>query len=515
MMGLVTFSLPGMLRAQTIIPATGIEIPITASWAANSNNDVVVNNDMLEFVGLNAVTGQIMNGFIHAIVYGKRFSPAGLGGTESFLWVQDNLGSTATIQLPDSAIEPDVAIAEYDSGGTVLYKVCVVYNYSPYTGGYLVRNPHFAVYYLWGVNTGSLNLALMNDTKLSGATCGATPHIDLWSDAVHTNPISGNPTLHKYGIVWSDDSLNSELILAKGDLTILGSLTFPIRPLFNTDCYMPDVTCVTDPRGNDLMEITYGHSNSYAYTHGTQYFQLMHGEYNTTTSNWSVAPTQVEDSIEVYAPRIEAMSQYDGTSAKWQIAADVKFVRSVGPPGTIPPGILQDLPCGQPSVWMVAGYNDFTGIEPKSYSTNTCASGLLPAPMGTQHQDVSVPQFITEDVKGACVAAGISPGFNSNIGNQQYTIGFFPWQSSSNHTRYARAVDPLTGIMPNLDFYEVNTNGFPVNYPWDADKAMAISSCSNTGLDLFASWFNGSNVVYKHPNPNIMTFRMTKPGSAT
>ncbi|MBS1616205.1 MAG: hypothetical protein JST06_08835, partial [Bacteroidetes bacterium] len=301
------------------------------------------------------------------------------------LWVQDNLGSTATIQLPDSAIEPDVVLAEYDSSGTVLYKVCVVYNYAPYTGGYLVRHPYLAIYYLWGVNTGSLTLALMSKTILSSAVCGMTPHIDMWSDAVNTHPLSGNPTMHKYGIVWSDDSTNSVLSMRYGDL-VTGFLTKSFSPSFGDNCYMPDVACVTNSRGDELMEITYGHSNSYAIgiTHSSQFFQLMHGEFNTSAlpapGDWTnplVGPTQVEDSIQVYAPRIEAMSQYDGTSAKWQIAADVKFVRSLAPPGTIPPGILQDLPCGQPSVWMVAGYNDFTGIEPKSYSINTCASGLL------------------------------------------------------------------------------------------------------------------------------------------
>ncbi|MBS1616476.1 MAG: hypothetical protein JST06_10210, partial [Bacteroidetes bacterium] len=316
---MVGCSLAGVsASAQTIIPATGIEIPITSSWSANVNNDVVVNADMLEYVGLNATTGQIMNGFIQAIVYGKRFSVAGLGKSESHLWVQDNLGSTATIQLPDSAIEPDVVLAEYDSSGTILYKVCVVYNDAPYTGGYLVRHPYLAVYYLWGVNTGSLTLALMSKTMLSSAVCGMTPHIDMWSDAVYTHPLSGNPTIHKLGIVWSDDSLTSKLKIAYGDLAASTfTLTIPPSINFSEDCYMPDVACVTNSRGDDLMEITYGHSNSYAYgiTHSSQFFQLMHGEFNTSAKpkpDWTnplVGPTQVEDSIEVYAPRIEAMSQ--------------------------------------------------------------------------------------------------------------------------------------------------------------------------------------------------------------
>ncbi len=41
---------------------------------------------------------------------------------------------------------------------------------------------------------------------------------------------------------------------------------------------------------------------------------------------------------------------------------------------------------------------------------------------------------------------------------------------------------------------------------------LAISNCSNSGQDILSAWFNGSDIVYKHSNPNVMAFRQ---GQAT
>ncbi len=94
---------------------------------------------------------------------------------------------------------------------------------------------------------------------------------------------------------------------------------------------------------------------------------------------------------------------------------------------------------------------------------------------------------------------------SGNIGNQQYTAGYFPWQ---NTTRYARNVDAIGGaLIAPTDHYEINNSGNPCNVPSDVDRSMALSNCSNSGQDIFSVWFNGSDIVYKHSNPNVMAFR--------
>ncbi len=100
---------------------------------------------------------------------------------------------------------------------------------------------------------------------------------------------------------------------------------------------------------------------------------------------------------------------------------------------------------------------------------------------------------------------------SGNIGNQQYTAGYFPWQNTSG-TRYARNLDVYGGaLIAPTDHYEINNAGNPVNYPSDVDRSLAISNCSNSGQDILTAWYTGTDVVYKHSNPNVMAFRQSQP----
>ncbi|MEO6834065.1 MAG: T9SS type A sorting domain-containing protein, partial [Chitinophagaceae bacterium] len=96
---------------------------------------------------------------------------------------------------------------------------------------------------------------------------------------------------------------------------------------------------------------------------------------------------------------------------------------------------------------------------------------------------------------------------SSNIGNQQYTIGFYPWQHDS---LYERNISVGTGTLINpAQCYQVNDNGpaGDVNYNWDLDQSFAVTNASNTGKDILSAWCNGMFIEAKYSNPNVMAFR--------
>ena len=105
--------------------------------------------------------------------------------------------------------------------------------------------------------------------------------------------------------------------------------------------------------------------------------------------------------------------------------------------------------------------------------------------------------------------AGIFPTFYTDMGKQQYTIGFFPrWLKNV----FTRKITP-TGVMaPN--WWQVNCASAPVNYPWDASRSMAVTNCSNSGLNLVTAWYDGANAVWKE-SPNAMLFKTTGKGGNT
>ncbi len=104
------------------------------------------------------------------------------------------------------------------------------------------------------------------------------------------------------------------------------------------------------------------------------------------------------------------------------------------------------------------------------------------------------------------MAAGIGATAPSNIGNQQYTTGFIPWQHKG---AYARAVSATTGNLINpARCYLINdTNSNPVNYHWDVNQSLALANCSNSGRNMLSAWCEGTFIMYKHSQPNVMAFR--------
>lgn len=505
---------------QLKIPASSPEFSATP-WTVDptGGNDAWLNCDMLEYNYRDDQSQQNFSGRLTAIVYGRHcWSTLGVP-TESHVWVDDGINQIS-IPLPDSAADADMALAEFVNGSIVTYYVCVVYDSIPFLWSpinpsipdYQYRTPFFVVYQLTGVGTGTLGYTLPgilpgtslqpNPMKLStNDSSGAGIHIDMFTDMANPNPYSGLPSTHYYGITWADGRAR-ELYYMHADLDP-SSLTSPYPiPTGITGVDMPDVAAVTETKpGGSIeqeLEIVY-----------PQYPNLYVYEINLTTLASSFIQ-KLEDSVYAFAPRIEAMSQYDAMASplplKWQVNAIIGWNRQYyGSTSGTPYPVPQLPPCGRPTVWHAAGYNNNTIPVTPSFSPNPC-TGPAPYPMGTSQLDISAPIFFSEDIKAPCVAAGVSPAFNSNIGNQQYTVGFFPWQSHTSNY-YERNINPFTGLFISPDAFEVSTT--PVDYTWDVAQSFAISNSSNSGADIWSAWYSGTDIMYKLSTPNVMAFRPT------
>lgn len=167
--------------------------------------------------------------------------------------------------------------------------------------------------------------------------------------------------------------------------------------------------------------------------------------------------------------RVEAMNQYDlssGTVSKWVVAASM-------PSSTVFP-------------WEVWSYEDLGNTNP--LSTNYSGS--------------------TADLVSPAVAAGVSPMLSGNIGNTQYTTGYYP-RDYNNLGAYqniwSRSVDVYTGAMSSSELQVDNSS---VNYDWDVNRIYAVSNCSNSGFNILSAYFNGGDIVYKE-SPNSFVYKQS------
>ncbi|MEO6831572.1 MAG: T9SS type A sorting domain-containing protein [Chitinophagaceae bacterium] len=139
----------------------------------------------------------------------------------------------------------------------------------------------------------------------------------------------------------------------------------------------------------------------------------------------------------------------------------------------------------------------YSGCSGGPYSVQACGyNNLLPGRTWLS------PLHSCDNIKSPCVAAGLGFTYGTTeLGNNQYTTGYFPWAGSSVYTRSINTV--TAAVAPQT--WEVNCG--PISYPWDVSRSFHISNCSNTGYDLLSSWYEGMNVVYK-TTTNTMNFRM-------
>ena len=397
-------------------------------------------------------------------------TPYYTNATNGSFYVEDYAGHSAVVPLPFRAMQPDIVLANSpDISGNPGYQALVVYyegTNSSFTG-----DAYLEIYDLVNVGLPTFTPVLRGTRIRLTNFCNGFPHIDMFSDA--NNPVNGLPGLHKFAIVYAENGASGDLMLCVNEVN---TPTASIPYIIGTNAYMPDLACLTDVgTGAEYVELAFGQG------FGTPFMTTIGGalywaEYDLSWIPGSTITPAMLDPRSTYAPKIEAMSQFDRTSgaARWQIAVSIATV------------------AGR----QVLGYNDLTvgGTDMSSL-----LAVLYPVPPWTGYQAM-----------GACVAAGIHPSYSPNIGNQQYTVGFYPWQHDS---IYARDVSAMTGtLLTPVQCYQINSVGAPLDYNWDLNQSLAVSNCSNSGRDLLSAWCDGANMVYKYSSPNVMAF---KPGRST
>jgi hypothetical protein len=373
---------------------------------------------------------------------------------------------------------------EPNPNGPIKYRVAAAYQVGIY--GFLdvweVTNcgmPSISASFLHGdtLNKQAFYPGMFCDTFHAG------PHIDMWSDGVNTNPNTGFPLMHDFAVVWTQGlpfqpqylPLPQPYVRAHDLFIMTGNInSVPsswLRDSLGPGAYMPDVACLSDNTISGAVD----HKAQIVFYDPTVVPQnLIYTEYNRTSPpapGTTTTSGTILDTGAFISPQIEAMSQYDASASPYIVKYEI--VTSIAKAyGTFTP------------LWQVWGYND---VVPMTWISD----------MFTLASD--------SDSKAPCVAAGVGSAFTSDIGNTQYTPGFYPRTMTN---IFDRSVDAYAGTLDSR-WWQVNCA--TVNYHWDAARSMAVSNCSNSGFNLLTAWFNGANIVYKE-SPNTMAFKTTGVG---
>lgn len=440
-------------------------------------DDVTINCDMLNDGGGNA---------IKAIAWDE-----GSRSDAGHLYFEDGQGNDVFLQF--RGVHPDIVLGHSDNLGD--YRAAVVY---------IVRvntNTSYAMidfYDLTGLGTTGFTATYANTVQLSSNLgiiydTDPVPHIDMWSDDVAGTQINGLPGMREFAVTWNEASGEPYYNwgrIATGTINI-NPPGFPkgdlVTPAFTTFRGFNDVACYTDVSPTNplapqrIAAITYGEGGN----------TVVVQELDFTTASptaTQIIPRTTYSTSYPYFPRIEAMSQHDGTlQTKWQTV-----VTHLG------------------SCWE---YNN-TSTTGSDITTTLLAGG----------------RFMSTAIAAGIGAVGAEP---TNIGNIQYTPGYFEWWGTTptlpltqTINYYARAVDAATGSVTDPDYYVINTNpvtGQPNYGLADASKSLALSNCSNSGDYLLSVWYDDANagasgatgdIWYKFTGNTIpMQFKMGKVGT--
>ncbi|TXH57462.1 MAG: T9SS type A sorting domain-containing protein [Bacteroidia bacterium] len=404
---------------------------------------------------------------------------------QSYIYVEDWNGNNITLPLPIDSKKPDIVLANDMTDPDNSYLVGVVYM----LGGNLANSycstpPVFTCFHYLHKQMVILDVYRVSNAGTPGISITPTPiatqiladwstfgliqdidliayqghpHIDMWSD--NQQLLHGRPTMHRFAAVWSMGfDATQPMLNISNVFGITGEIDQPATswtpsPLLVAHDYTADVACLTETgTGNRFMEII---STNNSQLHYTEWQEIGAGTFVS-----SVAPTTLSNGSSSLLPRIEAMSQHRGIGVRWQAVA-------------VEPGI------GGHQVW---SYNNIAAPQVISYTYN--------------------PPL---DTKGGAVAAGLGVGVGlaTDVGNQQYTTGFFAW---NDNYIFSRNIHPINGIPISNNFYQVNNA--PINAVWDVPQLYAVSNCSNSGYGLLSAWSTETDIVYKYSG-NTMAFKPT------
>jgi hypothetical protein len=366
---------------------------------------------------------------------------------------RDFTGATATAFIPSiSESQPDIVLAN-DMSTPGRYRLGVVY---------LDNNQfvNFNTYIVSGTGSGTLTLTLVSSTVIS-TNRGRFPHIDMFID--FNTMIGGYPSMHKFVIAYGQYVSPSvtDVFERNGDIMSPTSFSSPYPITTGGSCpYGADVSAVYDPATG----------RQYAYFAIVNGSNLQHRQIFLNVLPAIAPPTGASATTTLYTggsllPRIESMA-YNATGSgivQWVIGSIISN------PITFKNEIWEYNPN------MMGGFN--------------CSAAMF---SGEENLCVSV-----------CAGAGKPAG---NICNKNYNIGWYNKKAGF----LTQAIDASTGAISLAfpDYYKANVMPWP--FVW-SKVPIAITSCSNSGNDLFTGWWNEAGQIFFKLKPGVSVYRPSAP----
>ncbi len=457
------------LNAQVLVPPTLTETPVAPLTVYNCF-EPIINCDMLHRGGddvLKAITWD--NGTRPSL---SGISPscanAAPGNNQAYVFVEDWVGNQLTFALQPHSKQPDIVLADDMQNPGVDYFIGVVYvvgpntfsTFSPYTQFF--QDVYFDVYRLTNAGTAGMAVTLYHSTQISPSVGfnidlvahQGHPHIDMWSDAA--SPINGLPSMHRYALSWTQTLTDTLVYYYYDDIATIPP-SIPTAFSLPRRATMSDLACHTTPDGDEIINFasSFNRPNSLVYT------------CVNTSAGIVSTPLLLDTNIAVF-PRIEAMSQSQPGLATWQVVAPIQNA------------FFNPL-------WQVFSYNDLNIGMPEWLSDSNVLG-------------------MNTDYKAAAVAAGVGMSISVDVGNTQYTTGFYDWFTKQNI--YSRAIDVNSGWTIDPNFYQVNNKPL-INVTWDLPHIYAVSNSSNSGYGLLSAYTADNStggVKYKYSG-NVFQYK--------
>ncbi|KAA5534509.1 T9SS type A sorting domain-containing protein [Taibaiella lutea] len=369
---------------------------------------------------------------------------------------RDYTGAVATAFLPTvSESQPDIVLAS-DMSNPSQYRLGVVYLNSAFRAT-------FDTYLVLGTGSGTLTLKHISSQVVSTDTA-RFPHIDMFTD--FGTMIGGYPSMHKFVISYAQkNSPALDVFERNGDIMAPTSFSPPYPITSGEFCpYGGDVSAVFDPASG----------KQYAY------FAIANGS--------NLEQKQIFlNVLPAVAPPIGATpitTLYAGGVSSGPL---LPRIESMGY-NAIGSGIVQ---------WVIGSIisnpitfkNEIWEYNPNMMGGFNCSS----------------PAFSTEENLCVSVCAG-SGKPSGNICNKNYNIGWYNQKVGF----MTQAIDASTGAISTSfpDYYKANA--IPWGFVW-SKVPIAITSCSNSGNDLFTGWWNEANKIFFKLKPGISVYRPAPP----
>lgn len=439
------------LKAQILTAPWGFDNQIQFPVVSNIN---AVNCDMVQCPNYSNPFSTYQN--ITAVVWDN---DPGTGWATRLSVIYSGHGGLPLEIIPNANF-PDVVIGDDINNPGHVYIIAVIYR----DLGVATNDIRIKTYKL-DLSVTPYALSPQSSVLISNGMSGCEiPHIDLFTNVgslVGTSP-NQVPMLNEYVATWNYNDPSIPQFEVKGAIGNINTLTPSQTFSVCTTGRAPDVAAYTDGNGDKYAAFVYGGNPPEV------------AEFDLTTSPPSLVGSAYPFTglTRDYGCRIEAMSQYNSSNAKWVAVASDN---------------------GRPEHIVVK--NDLLS-SPFNYKASSGLASVL-------------PPKTTSPYKMPVIAAGVGGyGVSNLIGNFQYTAG---WYDAAGINLYSQDVDAATGLPDNSgNYWKINNSAMTSTGSIRA-SCMAMSSSSNSGWGLLSAWSDGTNIRFKTTsrNPNSYYFKTT------